>query len=56
MDFDSFLDEVSRKVKKKKLKVKSLSSKKRDELMENIILDDECTPVPQSEEGHKTYE
>ena len=55
MDFDAFLDEASRKVKKKKLKVKSISSKKRNELLEGIILDDECTNVPQSEAGRRTY-
>ena len=56
MDFDAFLEEASRKVKKKKLKVKSLSSKKRKELLEEALLDDECTAVPQTESGRRVYE
>ncbi|MFA5405962.1 MAG: hypothetical protein WC307_01235 [Candidatus Nanoarchaeia archaeon] len=55
MDFDSFLEEASRKVKKKKLNSKSLSDKKRKEVLESVILDDECTGVPQSESGRKVY-
>lgn len=56
MDFDSFLEEASRKVKKKKLKVKKLSSKKRKEVLENVLLDDECTGVPQTDSGRRVYE
>ncbi len=55
MDFDLFLEEASKRVKKKKLKIKSVSSKKKKELMEKIILDDECTTVPQTDSGRRTY-
>ena len=55
MDFDAFVDEATRKVKKKKLAVKSISTKKRGELLENIVIDDECTGVPQTEAGGKVY-
>jgi len=56
MDFDAFVEEASRKVKKKKLKTKSLSSKKRQEILEEVLLDDECTAVPQSDHGRRVYE
>jgi|GEM_PF-3026244 len=56
MDFDSFLEEASRKVKKKKLKKRSLSSKKRQEVLEEALLDDECTAVPQTDDGRRVYE
>ncbi|HLE05792.1 MAG TPA: hypothetical protein VI790_00400 [Candidatus Nanoarchaeia archaeon] len=55
MDFDAFTEEVSRKIKKKKLKVKSLSSKKQKEVLENVILDDECTSIPQMDVSTKVY-
>ncbi|MBD3312509.1 hypothetical protein GF352_03595 [archaeon] len=55
MDFDSFLEEATRKVKKKKLKKRSLSSKKRKEELENILLDDECEAVPQTDSGRRVY-
>ncbi len=55
MDFDAFVDEASRKVKKKKLAVKSVSTKKRNELLESIVIDDECTGVPQTDAGGRTY-
>ncbi len=55
MDFDAFLEEASKKIKKKKIKIKSLSTKKRKEVLESIILDDECTSVPQTEAGRRAY-
>ena len=55
MDFDSFLEEASRKVKKKKLSTKSYSTKKRKEVLEGILLDDECEGVPQTDSGRRIY-
>lgn len=55
MDFDAFVEETSRKVKKKKLSVKAVSSKKRAEVLESMIIDDECTGVPQTDSGEKVY-
>lgn len=55
MDFDSFVEEASRKVKKKKLSKKSINTKKRKEVLENILLDDECEAVPQTDSGRRVY-
>jgi hypothetical protein len=55
MDFDAFLKEASRKVKKKGLKKKKLTTKKRKEVLESALLDDECEGVPQTDDGRKTY-
>ncbi len=55
MDFDAFLKEAEKKAKKKKLKVKAISTKKRKELLEGIVLDDECQSIPQPDESRKVY-
>ena len=55
MDFDAFLEEAVKKVKKKKLKVKAVSTKKRKELLEGIVLDNECQEIPQPSESRKVY-
>jgi hypothetical protein len=55
MDFDAFLKEASRKVKKKKFRKSKLTPKKQKEILESALLDDECEGVPQTDDGRKTY-
>ena len=54
MNFDAFLEEATRQVKKKQIK-KTSSKKKIEDALESIIFYDECVGIPQTEHGRKTY-